>query len=63
MSEGRLGVAQEDMRHRSCSCGKDARLEHGREDAAVADARVEAGCGHRGQGRHTEAEKCCLEAH
>lgn len=41
---------------------KDARREHGREDASVADARMEAGVGHIQQGRHREAEKCILEA-
>lgn len=41
---------------------KDARRERGRDDPAVADARLEAGHALVVQGRYREAEKCFLEA-
>ena len=41
---------------------KEARQEHGREDSAVADARMEAGKAQMAEGRYGEAEKCFVEA-
>src|SRR6056300_585073 len=41
---------------------KDAKREHGRDDEAVAIARMGAGFAHRDQGRFREAEQCYLEA-
>src|SRR6056300_146556 len=41
---------------------KDAKREHGRDDEAVAEARMEAGIAHKEQGRYREAEQCYLEA-
>ena len=41
---------------------KDAKREHGRDDSAVAMARLEAGRAHKQQGWYREAEQCYLEA-
>ena len=41
---------------------KDAKREHGRDNEAVAKARLDAGDAHQGQGRFREAEQCYLEA-
>src|SRR6056300_866863 len=41
---------------------KDAKREHGRDNEAVALARLEAGVAHAQQGRYREAEQCFLEA-
>lgn len=41
---------------------KEVRREHGREDEAVADARMQSGVAHLHQGRYGEADKCFLEA-
>src|SRR6056300_1713178 len=41
---------------------KAAKREHGRDNEAVAEARMAAGFAHKQQGRYREAEQCYLEA-